>query len=434
MTSDATITREIRALMAAGDRAGATALLKSLLRDVTGVAVAAATIRADEYSLNSINGFVDLADGQALFFKFHQEENEESGVAEYYNAEILKEAGYPVDVPVYIERRPGRQILLYRRRADPRLADVCVAIERGAATAIDAESVIALQRRTDAALARVMIASLHRADAAAIAREPIHQLFHHRLHDGDSATLGGRVGRFYIGQDFAFPGCALPWETLANAPWRINGRDYPITLDRAFTDALALLSPERLAGHGAVIAHGDAHNANVWLERDAAGAAPRLCLFDPAFAGRHVPALLAEVKATFHNILAHPFWLYDPAEAERRYSARVRLVDGVIEIEHDHALSPLRRAFLESKARLMWRPLLDALRARGWLPDDWERIVRLALFCGPTLVMDLRAGGSGGHNPTSAAIGLATAITLASAPAGDGPPDPVQDFLALATP
>jgi len=427
--------------MAAGDQAGATALLKTLVRDVTGVAVADAIIRDDEYSLNSINGFVDLADGQALFFKFHQEENEESGVAEYYNAEILREAGYPVDLPAYVERRPGRQILLYRRRADPRLADVCVAIERGEAAALDAESVIALQRQTDAELARVMIASLHRADAAAIAREPIHQLFHHRLHDSDPGTLGGRVGRFYIGRDFAFPGCTLGWETLANAPWRINGRDYPISLGRAFKDALVVLAPERLAGHGAVIAHGDAHNANVWLERDAtgaAGAAARLCLFDPAFAGRHLPALLAEVKATFHNILAHPFWLYDPAEAARRYTARVRLVGGVVEIEHDHALTSLRRAFLESKARLLWRPLLGALRARGWLPDDWRRIVRAALFCSPTLVMDLRAGGGGGHNPTSSAIGLATAITLAGAPdpasAGDGPPDSVQEFLALATP
>ena len=45
-----------------------------------------------------------------------------------------------------------------------------------------------------------------------------------------------------------------------------------------------------------------------------------LRLFDPAFAATDIPALLAPVKATYHNALAHPFWLYHPDEAAERFS------------------------------------------------------------------------------------------------------------------
>jgi hypothetical protein len=134
-----------------------------------------------------------------------------------------------------------------------------------------------------------------------------------------------------------------------------------------------------------------------------------------------VPALLAEVKPTFHNIFAHPHWLYEPQVATERFQARATRRGDVLEIETDWRLSPLREAFLERKAMLLWRPLLAELQAHGALGQDWRRQVRLALFCCPTLVMNLRAG-AGAHNPVSSAIGLAVAAMMGSAPqsgAGD---------------
>ncbi len=108
-------------------------------------------------------------------------------------------------------------------------------------------------------------------------------------------------------------------------------------------------SPAHFAGLG-VTAHGDAHNANVWFEETrATTGAPRLSLFDPAFAGAHVPALLAEVKPTFHNIFAHPYWLYEPQVAATRFQARVERRGDLLAIETDWALSPLRMGFLELK-------------------------------------------------------------------------------------
>jgi hypothetical protein len=70
--------------------------------------------------------------------------------------------------------------------------------------------------------------------------------------------------------------------------------------------------------------------------------------------------------------------------------------------------------------------LLAAMQERGALPADWRRRVKLALFCCPTLVMNLRAGAAS-HNPVSSAIGLGIAVMMGSAPK-DGA-DVLSEFL-----
>ena len=140
-------------------------------------------------------------------------------------------------------------------------------------------------------------------------------------------------------------------------------------------------------------------------------------MFDPAFAGNHIPALLAEVKTTFHNVFAHPLWLYEPGEAAARYHATVRRDGRSLQIEHDWRPSEIRLNLLHLKFEQVWTPLLALLQQRGLLPADWRRVVKLALFLCPALVMNLRAGAEGGsHNATSSAIGLATAVAMGSEP------------------
>jgi hypothetical protein len=307
----------------------------------------------------------------------------------------------------------GRQILLYRRRSEPRFADLCRAVDLGEA---DATPLVNAQRALDRLIGERYLATLHATNAAQVEAESVHRLFHARLVDpGHEHQLGGRVRRFYIDQVFRFPAATLPWRDLADMRWRINGITYGGTLRALFEESRERLQPARLAGHGAVVAHGDAHNANVWAEPAEEG--HRLVFFDPAFAGMHIPALLAEIKATFHNIFAHPLWLYDAPIADRRFAADVTVADDMIDMRTDWQLSPLRTAFLESKVDLVWRQLLARLREHGWLPAEWRRIMRCALFCCPTLVMDLRAGG-GDHTPVTSAIGLAVAIMMGSEPEG----------------
>jgi hypothetical protein len=390
----------------------AEAVIGRLIATTFDLPVAAVEINRDRYSLNSLNGFVTTGDGRGFFFKFHQEEGEADTVGEYYRAEVLREAGFPVDLPLHSSGEVGRQILLYRRRSEPRFADLCRAVDMGEAAMAP---LVEAQRALDRLIGERYVTTLHATTAADVAAESIHRLFHARLVDpGHEQELGGRVRRFYVEQSFRFPGATLHWRDLSDMRWRINGVAYGGTLGALFEESRQRLQPGRLAGHGAVVAHGDAHNANVWAEP--LDGAPRLVFFDPAFAGRHIPALLAEIKATFHNIFAHPLWLYDAPIADRRFTAEVTVVGDVLDIRTDWQLSPLRKEFLAAKAALVWQPLLAALHGRGWLPAEWRRILRCALFCCPTLVMDLRAGGGADHTPVTSAIGLAVAIMMGSEP------------------
>lgn len=406
-------TARARALAKAGDYEAAGHVIAELVREAFGLAATTATINRDQYSLNSLNGIVAIGDGSEYFFKFHQEEGEGDTVAEYYRAETLREAGYPVDVPAFASREVGRQILLYRRRRDRRFADLCRAAELDAT--VETAPLIRAQHDLDRIISERYLATLHSATGDEAAAEPVHRLFHARLVDPDALErLGGRAARFYLDQPFRLPGLNTLWRDIGHRRWRINSVEYQGTLAGLFEESRQLLVPSNFAG-AAVVAHGDAHNANVWCE-DAESATPRLVFFDPAFAGSHVPALLAEIKATFHNIFAHPFWLYDAQLAAERYRAAIRLRGEVLEVEHDWRLSDLRAAFLDSKFGQVWRPLLAELRRRGQLPASWRRIIRCGLFCCPTLVMNLRAG-AGDHNPVSSAIGLSVAVMAGSEPA-----------------
>lgn len=407
---------QARTLARQGDWQGARVCLLQLASEVIGVPATDLSINRDQYSLNSLNGRVTLVDGRQLFFKYHNEEGEDKTIEEYYNAELLREAGYRVDVPVYACGEPGRQILFYHLRSDQRLADACRDIEERAAWDEIAPLVQAQREYDQEGLAGVL-RTLLPGDVAAVCKEPIHQLFHHRVVGGDAEPgFGGRVERFYVGKTFQFPGLEVSWDVLKDLHWTINGVPYRYTLAQLFHASGQRLNPELLADHGVVTAHGDAHNANVWYETPP-HASPRLVSFDPAFAGRQIPALLAEIKATFHNIFAHPLWLYEPTRVAEHYQVKVRVEGGMFHVEHDWQLTPLRREFLDSKRDLYWRPLLAALRERGWLPDDWQEVVRLALFCCPTLVLDLRDGGGSGHTAHSSALGLAIAVMCGSAPA-----------------
>lgn len=409
-------TAEIRRLAASDERA-AEAALSVLFADLFDLSAEGVAINRDQYSLNSLNGFFS-AGGADYFFKFHQEDGEEAMTGEYYRADILARAGLPVDMPVFVSNLPGEQVLVYRRRSDPRFSDVLRALDiaalDGRRDLTGEADAVAAERGLDAAIAQVYLDSLHPITLVEAASEPIHRLFHDRLVEMPGRRFpGGRLAGFYHGKTVRLPGVELDWDDFAARRLVVNGRAYRRTLRDLFEAAGRRLNPAMLADAGGVVAHGDAHNANVWYGRGADG--PQLSFYDPAFAGEHVPALIAEAKATFHNVFAHPLWLYDPAEATGRFSATVRLVGGTLAIETDWALTPVRQALLSAKADLVWKPLLLDLKARGLLPGDWREVVRLALFLCPTLVMNLRAGATT-HTETSSAIAFAVAAMVGSEP------------------
>lgn len=407
-------TAEIRAV-ARSDVPRAEAMLTDFIAGLFGIPVTDLRINQDQYSLNSLNGFF-ASDGQDFFFKFHQEDGEEAMTGEYYRADILARAGLPVDQPVHLSTLSGEQLLVYRRRSDPRFSDVLFDLDRSpdAQAAERAAAAEAGLNDRILAIARETLVPITPEEAAA---EPIHRLFHERLIDQPGGRYpGGRLAGFYVGKRFLFPGGFEPtWDEIADARPVINGLEHRRSLRDMFDLAHARYAPRATADAGGIVAHGDAHNANVWYERG--DQADHLAFFDPAFAGDRVPALLAEVKSTFHNIFAHPFWLYNPELAAQAFTASVALDGNRLRIDTDWRPSPVRESLLAVKARHFWAPWLAHLQSRGMLPEDWEDVIRIGLFLSPTLVMNLNAGeGAGRHNPVSSAIGLSVALAAGSGP------------------
>jgi hypothetical protein len=427
-TSLSSASPSARALLAAraNDWGLAESILRDLIADVFSLRVESLQISRDRYSLNSVNGFVRIHGGQDYFFKFHHEEGEEVTLEEFYRGELLKEAGYPIDVPVFVSRTVGSQMLLYNRRTSQRVADLCERLDF--APLFEAKPLLDAQSALDMLTSTIYARTLHVAPAGLAEREPIHQLFYHRLiTPGHPDEPGGRAKKYFWDRTFDLAGTVVSAEDLRAATWIVNGIAYRDSIDVLLGRSRALLEPARLEKFGAVTAHGDSHNANVWWEAGSAHDA-RLVFFDPAFAGKHVSALIAEAKATFHNIFAHPLWLYHAERATQSYHVTSRRSGNYVEIDTDWRVSPLREGFLAVKASRLWRPLLEHMNERGLLSADWRATLRCALFCCPTLVMDLCAGGSGGHTPISSAIGLSMAVTLGSEPE-DGQSDVISRFL-----
>lgn len=416
---------EIRTLVREGRREEAAAAVARLLSEETGTPFSGVAINDDRYSLNSVNGTVVGFDGARLFFKFHTEEGEAETVGEYYRAHVLAEAGLPVDLPVKASSTPGRQFLLYAYRNDSKLADVCLKLETGQPAEFSAQEIVAAQAALDDATLAAALNSLAPPTPDS-EREALHQLFHHRLVTaGEPGRLGGRYAQFYQGRGVPVGAREIAWDEFADLRWTVNGVSYRRTLRELFELSLRLLDPRALARLPVLVSHGDAHNANVWARRHAAGRLT-LELFDPAFAGKAIPALMGEVKATFHNIFAHPLWLYTADLAARAYGVSVELSEGRIAVTHDWALSDLRRQFLELKMKRYWHPLLRRLQEMRALPDDWEAIMRSALFCCPTLVMSQLPGPQ--RSPSVSLLGFALAMMCGAEPE-DGA-DAVSQFFA----
>ncbi|MFK7880399.1 hypothetical protein [Roseobacter sp.] len=388
--------------MAGVDPEAALVELENLLSGVFGILVSHVQISYDQYSLNSLNGFFE-SDGTDYFFKFHQEEGEEDMKGEYYRAELLVDAELPVDMPVWKSTLPGEQILVYARRKDRRFSDVLRQLDVSPDEIATMKAVTA-ERDLNSKIVKFALQTLHPVNAAEVTNEPIHHLFHERMIDLKTGKPpGGRYQDFYIDRSFEFPGCELSWEQFAHAKLSLNGQLMKSTIGEIFKSALRDLNPSNLTGAGGITAHGDAHNANVWFVDQ--GHHAKLSYFDPAFAGLNIPSLIAEVKATFHNVFAHPFWLYDPDVAQERYVVDAEYSGGVLSIQTDWQLNKVRENLLDAKIEAFWKPFLHELANRNMLPPNWRQTIRSAFAMCPTLVMNLRAG-AGRHNVISSAIGF----------------------------
>ncbi len=350
-------------------------------------------VRPLAVSLNSINGFLITTEGRKLFFKTHIEP--ESIINEYYNSSILAQAGYPIIQPIYRSSEWGKQILIYDYFEDPSLFSILWELENNLEKA--SEKVIKAQEKADQDLWEIYDQSLETISAKAHSKEPIHQLFYHRL-------TGGRFKQFYQGVDIKLPGITINYDDLAQFKWVINGREFPDTLAELVAKSIEYLNPAK-QDTPSIIGHGDAHNGNVFFEPETA----KLIYFDPAFAGRHSP-FLDLTKPLFHNVFA--IWMYYPQEIAETLSIHWEIQGDTLEVEHNFSPSPVRLAFVNSKVNYVLKPLVQKLQNQGKLEINWQQYLKLALFCCPFLTMNLSNHQK--FPPEISLLGLAIAVEMGS--------------------
>ena len=355
------------------DKSGAEALLLSFIRDNFPLQVVSLELTPLAVSLNSFNGFITLADGKRYFFKTHTETD--TVIDEYYNAEMLADAGYPVIQPVFKSTEPGKQLLIYDVISDSSVFDVAWQLEHTTDEALLGSLTIA-QNHADDDLIRLYRQTLTTQSTEDAAQSPVHQLFYHRL-------TGGRLDRFY-GTDIkiTLPHGVYDMSAVRQKKWEINGQIYDDTLDEIIDRAIKLLVPAQ-AGI-AITGHGDAHNGNVFFQ--SRQDPPRLLYFDPAFAGKHHP-LLDLTKPLFHNVFA--MWMYYPQEKHHSTKIDIAEHDDRWVVTYAYDLHRVRSMFLSSKVERTLIPILRDLSEQNHLAPTWRQYLKCALFCCPFLTMNL---------------------------------------------
>ena len=359
--------------------------------------VTSVAINASKVSLNSVNGTLETP-SKKYFFKLHAEAGDIEGLknSEYYNSRILSDAGWPVVEPVFTSRLPGSQFVVYEYISAPTAFELYEKLEESNG---NANELLVAEKTLAGKVCKAYLSSLQESTREDIQAVSLNQLFYNRLVSKES-----RLEEYYFGKKVSLPEGEIMFDELAKMTWVINGVKYEKTLEDVIQSAKQLLDPAKEERIATVIGHGDDHNGNRFFING------EFKFFDTAFAGRQ-PALLSFVKATAHNVFAHPQWLYDPKKLGGKLELKVSITDGVITVDHNWNISPIRTRILNIYGTEIWKPLLAALKARGWLPPYWREYIRAALFCCPFLVLNLIGEK---YAPAQSVLALSKCVELGS--------------------
>lgn len=367
-------------------------------------------INQSKLSLNSINGTLVNDAGRKYFFKFHTEEGETKTINEYYQGQVLADAGLPIIQPLYQNTTPGQQFLIYENITVPTAFELCEQFEQEYEKTgfypVEKNNYLAAKDRLLKRQLGAYLNTLRSATSEEMSRSPLLQLFLWRLIPNNGSTA--RVDLFYNNKFVTLPNDMIPFNELTQKQWIINGVEYNESLSKIIQQAKNLLNPACEVAIPAVIGHGDDHNGNKFYLGN------ELFLFDPAFAGLQ-PALLSFVKATAHNTFLHPSWLYDPEMLNGKLSINYQIKDDTIVIEHNWDMaerSPLRKEILNQQIDVVWKPLLNKLREKKLLPVYWKDYLRKALFCCPFLVYNLLDTNK--YSPAATLLALSKCVELGS--------------------
>jgi len=82
--------------------------------------------------------------------------------------------------------------------------------------------------------------------------------------------------------------------------------------------------------------------------------------------------MLAYIKTTFHDVYAHPLYLYEPQNVEKylELDFKIDKKNKIIIINNNFSLekkAPFRKELLKIKFKTLWKPLIEILREQNLL-------------------------------------------------------------------
>ena len=369
-------------------------------------------INQSTVSLNSVNGFIETESSKKFFFKFHAEEGEEISMDEYYNSQILEESGLPIISPIFKSTNPGEQFLIYEKIEVPTFFDVleeqdALFLEKGHYDEEKRNKILEAEVKLCQKVFSVYKKTLHLASSDDLEKESINQLFFRRLHQEKETP---RVSLFYENKDLELPrGEKINTEDLKDMKWIINREKMDDSLNDLIEKAIKILNPLASDKSPAVTGHGDDHNGNKFAFETREGI--ELKFFDPAFAGLHQHALLSFIKSTFHDVFAHPFWLYDSPKVKPKLNYEIKNKEVHLDFDWGFAeKAPIRKEILDIKIKEVWQPLISLLKEKDLLSGNYLEYTRLALFCCPFLVFNLTDPGK--YPEEKSLLALAKALEI----------------------
>ena len=378
--------------LAKTDKILASKYILSFVKKIFNLDIVEIKINSSAVSLNSVNWFIVYRNGREDFFKFHSEEWEEDSVWEYYRAGVLEKAGFPVISPKYESSKSWEQFLIYEKIEDKTVYDFMWEIDEKFLEnwIYDDAKVIKIlkaEEKINKKCIKIAEKTLKVVNYKEVENESIWQLFYWRL---KSEKTIPRIDLFYKNKEVILPNWEkINFEEFKKYKWIINWKKYSQNLEEIITDATKILNPKSREKWPVITAHGDDHNWNKFFINE-----ENIKYFDPAFASKNVPALLAFIKTTFHDVFAHPLYLYEPNKIEKylKVDFKIDYKNKIITFNNNFSLdkqAPFRKELLKLKFKTLWKPLIDLLKEQNLLEKSAKEFIKKALFCCPFLAVNL---------------------------------------------
>lgn len=308
------------------------------------------------YSSNCHAGYLYDNDGEKYFFKVQKEGNLENVASEFSVHSLVSKFYKYIQNPLFVS--PESQMIVYNWLDHRLLADYY--------RNENIEDYIRIELQRSEELLCAYLSSFQEVSSMTNKQSRIHKLFFNRLKE--------RYSKYYKDSNVKIDDLNLTWEKFSKLRPIINGVQYN-SIHEILDLSFKYLSPDFLEDKVKIVGLGDPHAGNVLVLEDGS-----YVNIDYEFGGIHHPSL--DLSKTLYNdiypdILFSEDWgTNENAEINVEYNYN----NDKLRINHNYQVSELGKSLISIKIKGILEPLLLSAKNKNININDWEMILRSALF------------------------------------------------------